>query len=145
MNLNQFRAVAPTIDKEIAAVFEKFGLKVGKRSATVDETTGTVNFRLALVDTNLKDKSGNATTPEAERYKTQAHYLGLDPAWLGQTFKRGNKTCKVVGLRAGRTMKPVFVEIDGKSNYIFDVATIRAAFGKPKDVSIDELRQIAVG
>lgn len=134
MELKQFKVIAPRIDAEVAAVFEKYGLKVGKRSATIDSLEGTVSFRLTLIDTNLKDASGNATTPEAARFAKNADYIGLKAEMLGQTFKNGAKTHTVVGLRSGRSAKPVLVSIDGKpGNYVMSVDAVRRAFGLPSE------------
>lgn len=144
MNLKAFKMIAPAIDKEIEAVFAKFDLKVGKRSATINEVEGTVSFRLTLVDKNLKDEKGNASTPEAERYKKNAVYFGLKPEWLGQTFKVGPKSYKITGLRAGRTSKPVLCEIDGKGSFILSAEVVRQRFGMPAERSLDELRQAAL-
>lgn len=143
MDLKQFKRIAPAIDKEVEAVFAKYGMKVGKRSATINALEGTVSFRLTLVDANLKDASGNATTPEALRFSQNAQYMGMKAEWLGQTFAVGSKTYKVVGLRAGRTSKPVLVEIDGQPNYILSVDSVRRGFGLPAERSLAELRAAA--
>lgn len=138
MNLQTFKRIAPGLDKEIAAVAEKYGLKAGKRRATVDELSGTISYRLELVDVNLKDATGATTTPEAERFKLNAAYVGLKPEWLGQTFERGGRKYKIVGMRGGRTVKSILVERDGK-NFILEPKDVRRAYGLPAEQSLEEM------
>lgn len=143
MKLEAFRLIAPQIDKEVEAVFAKFGLKVDKRSASVDSLNGTVSFRLSLVDTNLKDKDGNATTPDAQFYRNNCTYIGLKPEWLNQEFKLGGRPAKLVGLKNRRSPFCVCVEIGG-SIKLYKTDAIRQAFGMPRERSLDELRAAAL-
>jgi hypothetical protein len=125
MDLQAFKAIAPKLDAELDAVFQRYGLKTFKRSASIDSINGQVHFRLVLNDTNLKDAAGNATTPEAEFFKKMAAYYDLKPEWLGRTFKLHGKTFTVKGLRSGRAKKTVMIEGDGGKRYVIEPSVVK--------------------
>src|SRR5258706_6305542 len=110
MDLQQMRLIAPQIDAEIKAVFEKHGLRVSGRKAINDEHTGILKWNLTLADTNLKDKSGNTTTPEAERWQVYHEIYGLPKDGVGRIFESGGKPYKIVGMKAGRSRKSLVAQ-----------------------------------
>jgi hypothetical protein len=118
MDLTTLRVIAPSIDNDIKDLFAKHGLKVSKRNTTVDSATGSVTWKLTLADINLKDRDGNPTTPEAERWKQYANIYNLPADGVGRTFQWGGRTYTIVGLRDGKSRKSVVAERDSKT-YVF--------------------------
>lgn len=115
MKLSAFRKIAPALNEDLRAAFEKHGLKVAKTGATIDERMGVVNMRIAAADANLKDANGDSTTPEALRFKQMAALYDLSPSDLGRKFAMGGKEYVVAGLKNGRGTKPILVTRDGKT------------------------------
>jgi hypothetical protein len=116
MNLSQYRAIAPALNADLRAAFEKHGLKVAKINAAVDEIVGTVTVRLQLADMCLTDASGEATTPERQRWHRDAAMFGLDVGLLDQPIRLNGRLYIVKGLLSIQSEKCVSIlRDDGKS------------------------------
>ena len=115
INLAQYRKIAEALNRDLEATFAKHGLKMGKLSAGIDDFAGTVRYTITASDANLKDKDGNATTPEAQHFKRMAELCGLKPEWFGLPFKNGTRDAKIVGMRLGKSAKSILFEMDGKT------------------------------
>ncbi len=125
MDLEQLRIISPAIDAEIKQVFAKHGFNVTHRKASTDPSTGQLTWNLKLADANMKDKDGNQTNPEAERYKLYAEMYGLPSDGVGRVFQSyGGKTYTIIGLRGGRAQKTVVAERDGK-RFVFDPVDVK--------------------
>lgn len=107
MMLAAYKKISKALYADLDAVYAKHGFEVSKMSAGVDEFAGTVRLTVTLADSNLKDKSGAPTTPEAERFKHCASMLGMKPEWLGRTFRFGlsAESYTLLGMREGRSEK----------------------------------------
>jgi hypothetical protein len=114
VKLSEYRTIAPAINKELEELFKRHGLKMGKLGASIEEHTGTVRYSITCGDMNLKDASGNATSPEAERFKLHAHLFGMKPEWLGNSFTMRGAKYTIAGLKSGRSSKCVILEKDDK-------------------------------
>lgn len=110
MNLPELKKIATTLDREIAEVLARHGLKMGKRTASVDPLTGAVRWTMTVSDINQKDAQGNATTPEAERWKQYAPMLRLPVDAVGRQITRHGKTFKIVGLADTRSPAVVVMQ-----------------------------------
>lgn len=132
MTLNDFRKISEPLAKDLENVLLKYGFKLTKRTASIDSEAGTVRYTMQLADKNLKDDSGNATTPERRRFVQYASMHGLAPSDIDKTFRSGTKTYKVVGLRdSTRSTRPVICEEvggDGK-RYVFAAILVKAQLG----------------
>lgn len=115
MDIKAYRAKAPSISADLAALFQKHGLKMDKLTASVDELGGTVRYSITAADTNLKDESGNAIDADALYYKNMAGMYDLKPEWLGRTFQSGGKIYKVVGLKNTKAKNCVVILVDGET------------------------------
>ncbi len=125
MDLKQLRVISSEIDHQIKKVFAQYGFNVTHRKASMDPDTGQLIWNLKLADINMRDKDGNQTSPEAERYRLFAQMYGLPSDGVGRTFQSyGGKTYKIIGLRGGRTQKSVVAERDGK-RYVFDPVDVK--------------------
>jgi hypothetical protein len=127
MKLSQYKLVSKKLYEELEPLLNKHGFKLGKVSAAVDEAFGTVRLTLNLADANLTDASGELTTAEAERWKSHAQYLDLNPEWLGRSFSQGGKLFVIKGLRDGNSKKCVSLERDGKI-YVATPEQVQRAF-----------------
>jgi len=127
MRLSDYRKIDARVNEAIKAALAPFGLKVDGISTGVAELDGTVRITVKASDANLKDKDGNATTAEAERFKRNAVPCNLDPAWLGQTFPAGRESFKVLGMREGRSAKCVVIErVSDGSRRVCEPEMVRA-------------------
>ncbi len=109
MKLEAYRIISKPLYAELEAVYAKFGLNVGKLSASVNEEYGTINLRIELKDANLTDRKGEATTPERERFKQYHGLYALKAEWLGQTIRIGREDYVIAGLRGGKAVKQVVI------------------------------------
>lgn len=115
MNLSQYRAIAPALNADLRAAFEKHGLKADKINASVDDVVGTVRVTLQLADMCLTDASGEATTPERQRWLRDAGLYGLDTGLLDQVIRLNGRAYTVKGLLPIKSEKCVsIVRDDGK-------------------------------
>lgn len=112
MRLSEYKAFSAKMYLDLEVVFKAYGLKVGKLSAAIDEHAGTVRLSVTLNDAMLKDAGGNATTPEAERYKRLAQMFGCKPEWLGRTSRQGYK---LLGMKDTRSAKCMLIQRDGRT------------------------------
>lgn len=83
-----------------------------------------------MADTNLKDKAGNATTPEAELYKAWAQLYGLPSDSIGRMFRSNGRTFTVVGLHQGRTNKIVAEQLGSLKRYLFHIDDVIRLLGR---------------
>jgi hypothetical protein len=127
MNLPEYRKIVDALNADLAATFAKHGLKMGKLNAAVDSLSGTIRYTIVAADAALKDKDGNAATPEALRYTNYAQMMGMKPEWLNQTFRAGNNEYTLRGLKDGRATKSIIVERGGKM-YVMTPFDVTAAF-----------------
>lgn len=114
MDLKTLKTVSKQIDADLDAVFAKYGLKINKRTASVDPITGDVRWNIGTTSTNLKDRDGNETTADRERFKADGHYFGLTPDMLDAEIEFSNGTFKIVGLKGGRGRNIVIIRKGGK-------------------------------
>lgn len=116
MKLAAYKEISTPMYAELETVFAKYGLKLRKLSAGVEEVAGTVKLTMTLGDLNMKAKDGSATTPEAERYKRMACFVDLKPEWLGGTIKVGARYFKLQGMLDTKGAKSLsLLRDDGKS------------------------------
>jgi hypothetical protein len=130
MDIKTYRTKADAINADLAALFEKHGLKMGKLTASVNESGGTVRYTITAADQNLKDaRTGESVTPDHLYYVKSASLYGLKPEWLGQAFASGGRTYTVVGLKNTRARNKVVVRRDGEqSNRVAPVEMVTNAF-----------------
>lgn len=129
MNLKAYRGISAAVSADLASTLAKYGLKMGKMSARVDEFCGTVRYTIEAADVNLKDASGEKTTPEAERYKQFGALLhGLEPEWLGRKLKMGGRTYTVDGMREGRSEKCVTITRDDGKTFVVKPEALHRQF-----------------
>lgn len=115
MTLDQYRKVARQIAGDLEAVFKKYGLEQKPFGARVDERLGIVRIALELRDVNQKGADGKATTPERERFKTDATWHGLRPEWLDREIALGGSRFTVDGLlKKGKRTVQIKRVADGK-------------------------------
>lgn len=118
-------ALRHDLDAALIAIAEKHGLtlKVGNISFT--ERTF-----VAKVEGALLNADGSATDRRAEDFKRYAHMFGLEPEWLGRTFKWGGREFKVAGLNTkGKTMPVIGERADGK-RFKFTVESVQLSLRK---------------
>jgi hypothetical protein len=130
MKLAEFRKISDPFRAEVAAVFKKYGLELLPFKVTVDETTGAVFCKMEAIDPQT------GTTPDAERYKANARFMGMKVEWLNQPFENGRHgTFKIIGMKA-RGDKCVLLEgPDGKKSYTCTPAQIIALFARKEAAS----------
>ena len=129
MKIADYRKIAPALNADLAAVFEKHGLKMGKLNASIEERMGTVRYSIQCADMNATAADGSATTPEAERYKAYCALRDLKPEWLGELFSMGRQTLKVTGLRDTRSAKCVTVtDVNNGKAYVCTPEQVAGAF-----------------
>lgn len=126
MKLVEYKSIAAEISAEIAAVLEKRGLKMKPFGARIDERLGIVRMTIEAVDVNHKSADGQATTPEAEFYKLNAAFVGLQAEWLGQPFWMGGVQYKIVGMRK-RSEKCILIQRMDNATKTFVLTPARAS------------------
>jgi hypothetical protein len=98
-----------------------------------------------LIDENLKDASGNKTTPEALFYSNNAEYLGMKAEWLNKPVTFGGRVLTIVGLKNSRSQKPVLFKIEGRNGtFIASTGDARTWFGLKRDLSAEDFRLVEV-
>jgi len=133
MNLQQFRAIAPKLDDDIAAVLKKYGLERRKRNATIDDRTGEISYRMTLIDPAHKGADGKATSPERETWKQLAALYGLKPEWLDKEFSAGGDRYKVTGLRGKASKNCVCItRMSDQSKRVSTVEMVIGGFAREK-------------
>lgn len=125
MKLADFRKISEPFRAELAAVFEKYGLELLPFKALIDEHIGSLSFKVEAID------RATGKSPDGERYRINAAYMGMKPEWLNQPFENGRHgTFKIIGLKA-RGDKCVILEgPDGRKGYTTTPSQIIALFAR---------------
>ncbi|HET6927455.1 MAG TPA: hypothetical protein VFI48_11465 [Hyphomicrobiaceae bacterium] len=129
MTLEQYRKIATKIETALAAALMDNGLKMSRVRASIDSFAGTVRLTIEAADTALKDKDGNATTPEAVHWVTYGRMYDLKPEWLGQTYKAGSAVYTIAGLRVGRSRKNVVLKRADGRTFVTTAEDVRRHLG----------------
>ena len=108
--LAQYKIISLKVNEAIKIALAGFGLDAQGVRATVNEETGEVNLRVIALDVNMIE------TPEEEvRWKANAIYYMLNPAWLGMTVNQGTgREAKILGMLNTRSDKNISLEMHGK-------------------------------
>lgn len=106
------------------ALEKDFDLKDVRQGRVVYDPTGgncTITFEFI--------KEGGLNTYERE-WQANARLYGMDPDWLGHSFRQGDGVYTIIGLKASQRKYPVIAtnSKNGK-NYKFDAETIRLRMG----------------
>lgn len=115
MKLSEYRLIAAKVRNELTAVLAANGLTLTHMRVGIEEGAGTVRFTIDTADAKLKDKEGNAVSPDGLRFQRYGSLFRLKPEWLGTEVMYGGKTFKIAGMRETRSPKKVVLERDGKS------------------------------
>lgn len=109
--LNHLKKNGKKIDAEIAAVFEKYGIKVVGRSARVDSAEGFYKFKIQFAT----PQGAEARNKKAENnYRFYAPMSGLKEEWFGKKFCAKGTTYTICGFNPRRKKKPVELAANGK-------------------------------
>lgn len=131
MKLADYRLLAKQINADLEAVLEKNGFKVKRLNTSIDESLGILRLSIECADKNFKAADGSETSPERERYKQSARYIGLKPEWLDQVFSIGGSVYKITGLKQrGKKCVCVRHEVDASARVIDPESVIRAFAAK---------------
>jgi hypothetical protein len=125
------------IEEALSLIEKDLGVRFRIGNAKYDSSTAT--FKLEVMDV----VNGTVVTPEAEAFKRNAQFLGMEPCDLGKSFESNGRTFKVIGLRSGRSTKPVICTCGGKE-YVFKTDTVRIALGhrRPESQVLELLKFI---
>lgn len=102
-NLPAFRA---DIDAALAALETKHGVKFELGRITFTES----NFRVKLECTSAADKSGNSVDPRKVKFDANTWRYNISTAAFGQTFTKGGRKYKIVGLNPRAKKYPLQCE-----------------------------------
>jgi hypothetical protein len=116
------RLMRPEIDAALRAVAEKFGMVYKPGSATF--TAGYVTFKAVV------GADGAVASKDAEAFKRNAGFYGLDAADLGRTFTYAGKSYKIVGCAPKSYRFPILAETGGKT-FKLPADAVLAGLGKP--------------
>lgn len=119
MTLDEYRRISKALNAELEATFKKYGLKLNRATARIDPYEGTVGVTIKLQDANLKDKDGNATTADAERFKKLCGLYGMTADALGLVMTVQGRKYEVVGMKDGRAEKNVLGKRDDGKVFVF--------------------------
>lgn len=89
------KSLRPDINAALQSVAEKYGIAIDCGNASF--TPNSATFKLNL---SVKDSSGNAITPEAERFDAFAEQLGLKKEHRGREVVVKGKKCIIHGLKS---------------------------------------------
>lgn len=105
--LNILRAKLAAALKEVA---DSTGLKIEVGSCRFNSNIASFKLEVATVGQN-----GQVNSREAEAFKREAHFFGLQPTDLGRSFRSGGHTYKITGLKPNSPRFPVLAtRMDGK-------------------------------
>jgi hypothetical protein len=105
MDRHSWRKVDAAINKALAAVGEKFEVKLNTRGFRFTDTD--CMFKLEAV---VKKVDGHSFNKAKSEFKQYAYMFGLKASHYGKTFESRGKTLKVVGLKLRGRRYPVICE-----------------------------------
>lgn len=127
--MNIDRATVKDLREQIQQVIDS-NLKVEGLSIHVGNATFTPNNVVFKVECSTT-KDGVVMDKDADNFKRCAFLFGLKEEWFGQTFKYGEKTFKIVGLRAKRGTKyPVIAENEAGKRFKFPADFVKTILSK---------------
>ena len=92
------KTVNAELQKELAAVFKKYGVDAAFAGSRCDATQGEYKMRLSI----------SGVDPYAESFKKNAKVFGMQPSWLGRSFKSfSGHTFTITGLDIKKRKRPV--------------------------------------
>lgn len=95
------KAISEDIQRVLEAVANKHGVKLVMGSGSFSEFSFAkkVEFRI--------EGEGGEDREAAEKYRRNAHALGLKPEWFGVEFDARGERMKIVGINTRRRANPV--------------------------------------
>jgi hypothetical protein len=117
--------VSPSGYRSLASEFGMVGIRLQTGYISFSAGNCTVNVEAATIAAN-----GEVATREAEAFKRNAHFYGLKPEHLNQTFVdlRGARF-KLVGLNVKARTRPFLVEDVSGRSFVAEEAMVLRGFG----------------
>lgn len=109
-DLQSLRKHGRQLDAELEAVFAKYGLKMGRRSARIG--SGKVKYGIEL-GYDVVQPDGSVKDAKAIDFDNYALMMGVQPhVKVGSSFFYGGETYTVVGLYPKKRKRPVAIRSD---------------------------------
>lgn len=103
-------ALRTEMNAALAAVAQKHGIAINVGNCSFNESTAT--FKVLVAAGAEGGESAEHVKARAD-FKAYAMMFGLDPDWIGASFKSNGTTYTIVGLHPNKRKQPVVVTKDG--------------------------------
>lgn len=125
MNLQAIRKQMPQIEKELAAVLDKYNITLVKMGGSIGADDST--FKLTVTD-----KGANPNAKYAKNFEVYAELYGLKREWLNQSFKASQGNFTIIGYDTKKRKKPVMLKLDRDGKTYFAPESMVALYMKAK-------------
>jgi len=105
INRTESAAIREDALRALAAVAEKYGVRVSATGGSYSSKSAVLKFEFALID-----EGGTVLTREAQDFADGAHFYGLHASDLGLVFAMAGHQYRITGLNARRFKMPICAE-----------------------------------
>jgi hypothetical protein len=113
-------AFAKEAEQALQALARKYGVDVSTGSGSYNDSNFTFKITAAV-----KSSDGTAITREAQAFKANARWIGLQESDLGRSFTSRGKTFTITGYNTRAKRMPILAKDENGKGFKFEVDTVK--------------------